>query len=347
MTSKLMNVSITSIDANPWRNLSKYPFVESKVDALVRSIKDVGLWEGIIVRKVGNRYQLAFGHHRWKAAKKARLKKISVIVRDLTDEQMLQFMGRENLEDWNADFACMYEAWDAGHDLLFTRDPENVPKASEIATLLGWNKKNGEPNDTAQACYSAKKLLDADHLALDDIRGLTVSDVRELCQHTANRIAQTHKIKNVTEAQRKQAENQIARGMKRTLTQMTKTNKTTGRKEMKRQDIRSRVDLNTWSEAAKQKKRTPLFEQFGKNVCNKIEGFLNGDAASQNIEQMISIVDKVTQNEDARVIARLSLELEHLDKRVVDYGKQLTSKVRGKPAGKVINFERKQLAEAV
>jgi len=347
MTSKLMNVSITSIDANPWRNLSKYPFVESKVGALVRSIKDVGLWEGIIVRKVGSRYQLAFGHHRWKAAKKARLTKIPVIVRDLTDEQMLQFMGRENLEDWNADFACMYEAWDSAADHL-SRERESDPKAVDIARLLGWIKKSGDTNETGQACASAKTLIDADHISVDDIKGLTVFDVRELCQHTANRIAQTHKIKNVTEAQRKQAERQIARGMKRTLKQMTKTDKKTGRKEMKRQDIRARVDLNTWSEAAKQKKRTPLFEQFGRNVCNKVERFMNGDSLDEQTDQMIAIVDRVTENEDARVVARLGLELDHLNKRIADKGRRLTSSVRGKPAGKVIQFERKQLtAEAV
>ena len=69
-----------------------------------RSIQDVGLWESLILRPSGNRKELAFGHHRLEASKlelgaEAR---VPVIVRDLTDKQMLEFMGRENLEVMNA-----------------------------------------------------------------------------------------------------------------------------------------------------------------------------------------------------------------------------------------------------
>ena len=36
-----------------------------------------------------------------------------MVVRDLDDKQMLQFMGRENGEDYNADFLVMLEIWEA------------------------------------------------------------------------------------------------------------------------------------------------------------------------------------------------------------------------------------------
>ena len=48
--SKLFNVPMDAIDANPFRRLGDYPYVERKIDALKRSIEDVGLWEGVIAR---------------------------------------------------------------------------------------------------------------------------------------------------------------------------------------------------------------------------------------------------------------------------------------------------------
>jgi len=340
MTSKLMNVSITSIDANPWRNLSKYPFVESKVDALVRSIKDVGLWEGIIVRKVGSRYQLAFGHHRWKAAKKARLTKIPVIVRTLTDKQMLQFMGRENLEDWNADFACMYEAWEAvrGYEIGHGRlDVENV----EIARTLGWTEgKAKNSNNTARACASAQHLIELDRLSLDDLRGQSVKDVRELCGHMLKRLKEVERVgqqKAMPKSEITRAQKQVERGVKDTIKQLNKQDVTT-------KQIRSQIDVNTWSQARKAKKRPLLFEQFGKNVANAIEKMLNGDPTSERLDQIIEVVSGVTEKEDARIIARIRMELEYLEGRTIEYGKAVDREVKGK-AGKVIRLERKQLAE--
>src|SRR4249920_1969210 len=101
MASEIKHLALTSLAPNPMRKLAKYPFNEDKIAALRASIKDVGLWEGVIARKKGSEYQIAFGHHRVEASRKelGRDARIPIIVRDLSDEQMIQFMGRENLED--------------------------------------------------------------------------------------------------------------------------------------------------------------------------------------------------------------------------------------------------------
>ena len=109
----LLHVSSAARVIDLPRLLKTYPFNERKIETLCRSIKDVGLWEGVIARRKGNRFELAFGHHRREAARRSKLKTIPVIVRDLSDEQMLQFMGRENAEDYNADFLVMLETWEA------------------------------------------------------------------------------------------------------------------------------------------------------------------------------------------------------------------------------------------
>lgn len=56
----IQSIDIEQVDANPFRRLREYPYVERKVEALMRSIRDVGLWEGVIGRQSGNRVQIAF-----------------------------------------------------------------------------------------------------------------------------------------------------------------------------------------------------------------------------------------------------------------------------------------------
>ena len=103
----LSYVSLSSIEPNPFRDLNTYPYDKRKLEALERSIEHVGLWEGLIGRRAGHGYQLAFGHHRLEAARSRKLTTVPLIIRDLTDEEMVGFMGRENMEDFNSDFLVM------------------------------------------------------------------------------------------------------------------------------------------------------------------------------------------------------------------------------------------------
>ena len=70
--SELKTVKVSSIDPNPWRDGSAgtaswesveatYPLLRDKLERLEQSYANVGVWEGIIVRQVGKRYELAFG----------------------------------------------------------------------------------------------------------------------------------------------------------------------------------------------------------------------------------------------------------------------------------------------
>jgi ParB-like nuclease domain len=69
----LSYVSLSSIEPNPFRDLKTYPYDKRKLEALERSIEHVGLWEGLIGRRAGHGYQLAFGHHRLEAARSRKL----------------------------------------------------------------------------------------------------------------------------------------------------------------------------------------------------------------------------------------------------------------------------------
>jgi ParB-like chromosome segregation protein Spo0J len=63
------------------------------------------------------------------------LREIPLIVTDLTDKQMLQYMGRENGEDYNSDFLVMLNTWEEAAE--FYREIRQNLKPLEIAQLLG------------------------------------------------------------------------------------------------------------------------------------------------------------------------------------------------------------------
>jgi hypothetical protein len=139
LSSQLVSIPLAALDSNPYRDLATYPFSELKINALKRSIGDVGLWEGVIARKVADRYQTAFGHHRIEAAKQSGLTEATIILRDLDDKAMLQFMGRENMADYNADFITMLQTWDAAVTFSPLRNGEDGYPV-DIAILLGWTQ---------------------------------------------------------------------------------------------------------------------------------------------------------------------------------------------------------------
>jgi ParB family transcriptional regulator, chromosome partitioning protein len=79
-------------------------FREEGLDELARSIQSSGIIQPLVVRPIGNRYQLIAGERRWRAAQRARLSKVTAIVRDVPDELALEMTLVENIqrEDLNA-----------------------------------------------------------------------------------------------------------------------------------------------------------------------------------------------------------------------------------------------------
>jgi ParB family chromosome partitioning protein len=79
-------------------------FDEAALEELAASIEARGLIQPIVVRPHGHRYQIVAGERRWRAAQKARLHEVPVIVRDFTDAETLEVALLENIQrqDLNA-----------------------------------------------------------------------------------------------------------------------------------------------------------------------------------------------------------------------------------------------------
>src|SRR5436190_1756433 len=94
-------VDIDLVEPSPYQPRTR--FREEALDELARSIKASGIIQPIVVRPIGNRYQLIAGERRWRAAQRAGLKKVSTIVRQVSDELALEMTLVENIhrEDLN------------------------------------------------------------------------------------------------------------------------------------------------------------------------------------------------------------------------------------------------------
>ena len=72
-------------------------FDDDKLEELVTSIRDNGVLQPIVVQKVEAGYELVVGERRWRASKKAGLKKIPAVIREVTDAQALELAIIENI----------------------------------------------------------------------------------------------------------------------------------------------------------------------------------------------------------------------------------------------------------
>ncbi|WKL58290.1 ParB/RepB/Spo0J family partition protein [Asticcacaulis sp. ZE23SCel15] len=81
-------------------------FSEAEIDSLAASIKEKGVLQPILVRAIAgtNEFQIIAGERRWRAAQKAGLRNVPVLVRDLDDLEVLEIGIIENVqrEDLNA-----------------------------------------------------------------------------------------------------------------------------------------------------------------------------------------------------------------------------------------------------
>ena len=76
---------------------------DSKLEELAQSIKENGVIQPILVQKIGDLYRIIAGERRWRAAQRAGLQRVPVIVRDVSpgDKQLLELALIENLQREN------------------------------------------------------------------------------------------------------------------------------------------------------------------------------------------------------------------------------------------------------
>jgi ParB family transcriptional regulator, chromosome partitioning protein len=194
-------VPITQIEPNPYQPRSH--FDEESLTGLTSSIREVGVLQPILVREVGpDRFTLIAGERRWRAAKRAGLQFMPIIVRTVSDELTLQHALVENLhrDDLNPlEEAAAYQQLIEDFNMTQEAVAQRVGKSrSAIANLLRLFQLPPQIQrmvaDGQVSAGHAKALLATPDRSLQEAlarrivaEGLTVRDTEEaIRQHAAS-----------------------------------------------------------------------------------------------------------------------------------------------------------------
>lgn len=246
-----MQVRIDHLDANPFRHIDRYPIREDKITALIESINSTGFWDNMVGRQVGDRVQIAYGHHRREALTRVfgPDHEVGIVVRDFTDDDMLKIMARENMEEWGSSASIEIETVDAvvrayaeGKITLTAPDPSTSRNqlryapaftmgdpppagatrpytAQTVADFLGWVQRGThEAQAKVRSALNALALIKQGKLARDQFVDLTTKGAEALVRDTSALLLQQDRQREVEkrrleelEEQRKAAEERAAR----------------------------------------------------------------------------------------------------------------------------------------
>jgi len=177
-------------------------FSNTELDELVASLRERGIIQPIVARPVRgtlDSYEIIAGERRWRAAQRAGLHEVPVVIIEATDEEALQLAIVENVQ--RADLNPLEEA--EGYRSLirdFSHSPDDVARIvgksrSHVANMLRLQTLPDRVKEHLQSgrlsAGAARALvghLDAERLA-DEIvnRGLNVRQVEEIARQIGNK----------------------------------------------------------------------------------------------------------------------------------------------------------------
>ena len=146
---EVVEVNLSELRSNPYQ--PRKIFDEDSLKELSESIKEYGVFQPIIVKRSIRGYDIIAGERRVKASKMAGLKTIPAIIRDFTDEQMMQIALLENLQRENLTAIEEANAYKEIIDTLQITQEELAKKIgksrSHITNMIGLLRLPNEVQD--------------------------------------------------------------------------------------------------------------------------------------------------------------------------------------------------------
>jgi ParB family chromosome partitioning protein len=196
-SEEIVELNLSDLRPNPYQ--PRKVFDEEALNELASSIKEHGVFQPIIVKKSIKGYDIIAGERRFRASKMVGLEKIPAIVRDFTDEQMMEIALLENLQRENLSaieeataYKSMIEHLNLTQDELSKRVGKSRSHVTNIIGLLrlpkvvqdmisdnritmGHARALSKLNDDDQIIELANKIVD-DKLVVRDIENITGND---------------------------------------------------------------------------------------------------------------------------------------------------------------------------
>ena len=89
-------IDIDLIDPNPQQPRTR--FASSDLEELTQSIRVNGVVQPIVVRSKGARYEIVAGERRWRASQMAELRRIPAVIKEVSDDKLLELALVENIQ---------------------------------------------------------------------------------------------------------------------------------------------------------------------------------------------------------------------------------------------------------
>ena len=141
---EVFEVPVDELRPNPYQPRVK--FDDDALNELAESIKEHGIFQPILVKKSIKGYDIIAGERRTRAAKLAGLEKVPVIIREVTDEEMMQVALLENLQRENLTAIEEAMAYKNIIDLMHITQDDLAQKLgksrSHITNMLGLLRLN-------------------------------------------------------------------------------------------------------------------------------------------------------------------------------------------------------------
>lgn len=127
----------------PHSNQPRKNFNDASLDELAASIKEKGVIQPLVVRRVGEYYQIIAGERRWRAAQRAGLDKLPVVIQDVSEDSALEIALIENIqrEDLNPmeeaeAYQNLIKAFDLSQEEVAKRVGKERPTIANALRLL-------------------------------------------------------------------------------------------------------------------------------------------------------------------------------------------------------------------
>lgn len=137
IVEKKVESTLRITELEPNRDQPRKQFNEDALQDLAESIRQHGVLQPILVQKRDNYYEIIAGERRWRAAKIAGLKEVPVIIKDFTEQEIVEVALIENIqrEDLNPiEEALAYKRLLEDYNLKQDEVAERVAKSRSAVT---------------------------------------------------------------------------------------------------------------------------------------------------------------------------------------------------------------------
>jgi len=188
-------------------------FDPEKLNDLKESIKKHGIIQPVVVRKVGDGYELIAGERRFRAAKELELNKIPVVIKNFSNEKSLEIALVENIQredlsliDQANGFKRLMDEFNLTQQELAETTSKSRALISNIVRLLKLNGKIQKDISEGRISFGHAKLLlsieeeELQGLVCDKIinHNLSVRESEQLIKNVTKESKKKFKVKNLT-----------------------------------------------------------------------------------------------------------------------------------------------------